>query len=501
MGIVAALGACDERESLRPFGEALVQVDTDLPFALAGRLRVDLYASGTWFETRDVTRAAAEEWPTSFSVFSDDDRREKLVWVRLRLSPLGHERDYLGERFRPRGAEATSIDPEARPRLVRDGADTTPKAEPDPWVTVDRLLYLRLRPGVRGAVRVVLRGSCAGTMSKLATRSDGPLPVFGEAATCVDGDGALVRVDETPLSLDRTTTAATLLGTFGRDECTPDDRPSASNVDAVCIPGGTGLFGSADFLLDLGVPAWPERVVRTRRFFLDRREVTVARYRAALAAGFAPTTLSPLANEGPLSTATDYRDPGYCTFSEQPLGREDLPITCIPWDTARRFCEHAGGDLPTEAQWEHAASVAGRSAPTAYPWGDARPTCDAAVFGRAVPASPPGAQPDCLDRPQGPRPVAESDIDTTPLGVLGLAGGVGEWTRDASDLYDGRCWSALPVDDPWCAAPFLTRRSIRGGGWTTDANYLFVRRRFRGEVSSRETMIGFRCVYPARGPS
>ncbi len=93
-----ALVACGQTE-LPPSGEVLLVVDTDLAVpALAGRLRVDVFSEeGTWLESRDIGRSDPRDWPASFSVFSDDDTRERSALVRLRVYPEGALSPYTGE--------------------------------------------------------------------------------------------------------------------------------------------------------------------------------------------------------------------------------------------------------------------------------------------------------------------------------------------------------------------------------------------------------------------
>jgi formylglycine-generating enzyme required for sulfatase activity len=372
----------------------------------------------------------------------------------------------------------------------------TPETEPEPLLTIDRLVRVRAKPGVRGAVRVVLRGACVGTMADLA----------GDAS-CVDAENTRVPVAEAPLSAGETSALGrSLTGTFGVERpCTIAPRAAGFAADGtplhdeeVCIPGSAFILGSSDSIFTEATDL-PERIAVLAPFLMDRFEVTVARYRKALGDGFTSPDDTPYANEGPLPPVPiDITSPTLCTHSAAPRGRETYGLACVSPRAARAFCRHFGGDLPTEAQWEYAAAVAARPFRTRFAWGGPDsdvPSCARAVWGRGELTL---ATQQCLDingHGFGPQPVdarAGDHGDVTPaLGIVGLGGGLSEWTRDAFAPMTANCWASSSLADPGCDTP-SDSRTARGGNWREGPVSLYVAARLRAQGSNGS--LGFRCV-------
>jgi formylglycine-generating enzyme required for sulfatase activity len=352
--------------------------------------------------------------------------------------------------------------------------------EPAPGVTIDRLVAMKLRSGERGRVDLTLHGECFGTSASATERT-----------SCIDEAGVRARV--LPISpsgaLVRDTPAPPA---WRGDETVPC--MVAPRAEEVCIPGGAFILGDRLALEDLDRRSQPQRVRVVEPFLLDRYEMSVGRYREALRQGFVAPDDTPLENPEALLTREKHR--GMCTWSESPLGRESLPLTCVTSVTARALCRFFGGDLPAEDQWEYAATAAGRDVETPYPWGRELPTCERTVYGRTE--SPRAAL--CPSFPVGPVPVNDPLLengDRTNLGVVGLAGNVSELLATPFVPYSDVAWRRAGLRGP-LEEEDAPLRAARGADWSDAALYTVGSARRAEPATAAFDNVGFRCARRGR---
>jgi formylglycine-generating enzyme required for sulfatase activity len=161
------------------------------------------------------------------------------------------------------------------------------------------------------------------------------------------------------------------------------------------------------------------------------------------------------------------------------------PVVTVTFDDALAFCAwlttraglHQGHvfDLPTEAEWEHAARG---SDARKYPWGPDVPTPERACFG--LPADS-GA----------PVPVGERPAGKSPFGCHDMAGNIYEWCLDAwHDSYRDASKVVNPCERGLRGAP----RVIRGGSWNSYPRHLRCAARNWREPGYRGDYLGFRVV-------
>ena len=151
------------------------------------------------------------------------------------------------------------------------------------------------------------------------------------------------------------------------------------------------------------------------------------------------------------------------------------------WYEAEAFARFAGKRLPTEIEWEAAASwdpATGRK--RRFPWGD-------------EPASSELANVDQLGF--GTAPVGAYRRNVSPIGCYGMIGDVWEWT--ASDFRPWPGFEAFPYREYSEVFFGDEYKVLRGGSWATRPGA--VRNTFRNwdYPIRRQIFSGFRCARDA----
>ena len=446
--VLAANVSC--RNEATPHPQLLVVVDTDLPTLLQvevdpslsrdvaiDALRVDLIgADGSVQGTRDLIVPSPLDWPVSFGI----EPATQAVTARLRVyrSSLATARLAAG---------ATAL-------------------EPNTVTTVDRLVALPAPSVSVSVLPVMLRGDCIGR----------PVSFAAPLTTCIDE----ARLASTPDVLQNGSAPdRTAAGTWAvaREVACTGPPPDA---DVICVPGGLTLMGDAD-LNGLSGQTLPYRLALVSPFYMDRTEVTVGRYRAALDARIVTKLPMPAAVEGV--------DGKYCVFTNATTTTKDAyPLNCLDQPAAATACRALGGQLTTEAQYEHASR--GRGQGRRYPWGDVAPSCCTADLDRPI-----CAPSKTLDL-AGSHPSSGSCDgfgDESRDGILDLAGSLEEWMLDKFAEFSAPCWTWIGYrTDPRCDD--ASNVVMRGGSWQSGFQQA-VGAQHSKAPSSGSVGTGFRCVY------
>lgn len=253
----------------------------------------------------------------------------------------------------------------------------------------------------------------------------------------------------------------------------------------VQIPAITFLMGASDSDSQAEPDERSQHEVTLDAFAVDMYEVSVAQYAVFLnelgdyvnaCNGF--TCLS-TRFETTSSYLTDAQE-GYLPVA----GYENYPINNVSWHGANAYCNWVGGRLPTEAEWELAASGGdGRL----YPWGDELPTEETATSASSVQAVFGGTF-------AALQPVDSLPQSTSPFGLHHMAGNVWEWVADG---YDPIYYDRSPTENPAGPAVSATDlRVLRGGGYNSLAEELRTTNRASERPTEFRTIphVGFRCV-------
>ncbi len=403
------------------------------------------------------------------------------TWTPEALSALPRLRDELA-------AEITVLAPEPLYTEPLDDAFTPPPPRRMRRIRLDRrwvrplvfalgiltlLLALRfspywesdIRPAGNRVVALIQPPSVRLTATALAAAMQ-PTPAVAPTRTSPPATNTLPAVlpptAETPTAPPPTPTPTR----------TPEPSPTVSptalpetltqnTTTMLLVPAGAFTMGSR-----LGRPdEQPEHEVYLDAYYIDRVEVSIGNYAACVAAR---------ACKAPEITRSRTRFSYYGVEAYN-----NHPVINVQWTEAFSYCRWRGAHLPTEAQWEKAASwgpdvtIARR-----FPWGtdDRGPTRMNWGGGDTV-------------------PVGSYLQGASAYGVLDLAGNVAEWVFD---WYLEDYYSMSDYDNP-LGPPDGDGKVYRGGSYADFGQELTTSgRSFAGPTDRLET-VGFRCAWTPGG--
>ena len=234
--------------------------------------------------------------------------------------------------------------------------------------------------------------------------------------------------------------------------------PEGCPEGTIAIPPGRFFMGTNAFPDEwLGGPR-PVHLVTLSGFCIDRTEVTVREFEACVQAGACSEAVPHAEVPGCNSGASD---------------RSEHPANCVDWVQAQAYCTWRGGGLPTEAEWEYAArGVDGRI----HIWGDSEPPTELCWTRDALTATT------CVS--------GSRRQDTSPFGVVDMAGNVAEWTGDWwTPQYDTR----IGLDPRGSTSG--EDRVLRGSPFTGPVTRLVAAARLNANPSTAAEGFGVRCVH------
>jgi gamma-glutamyl hercynylcysteine S-oxide synthase len=164
-------------------------------------------------------------------------------------------------------------------------------------------------------------------------------------------------------------------------------------------------------------------------------------------------------------------------WSENPAFNNH-PVCGVSWYEAEAFCNFTGKRLPSEAEWEKAASWdATNQTYRIYPWGEEQPNGSLCNHGNNI---------------ANTSPVDAFGKGASAVGCWDMLGNVWEWTDSTFDAYPGfesypyRGYSQVYFDGE--------HRVLKGGSWATFPQAL--RSSFRNWYypGVRQIIAGFRCA-------
>jgi sugar/nucleoside kinase (ribokinase family) len=230
----------------------------------------------------------------------------------------------------------------------------------------------------------------------------------------------------------------------------------ADGKEMVLVPAGTFVLGNDNSQRGDEQPA---HELELPAFYIDRTPVTIGEYMRFV-------------------QATGHRPPRLYPPSPRPLDYERHPVTGVSWHDAQAYATWAGKRLPSEAEWEKAASWdPATNTKRRYPWGDEwDPRRCNAVTADIHHTTPVGYF---------------SPAGDAACGAADMAGNVFEWTSSLDWNYPYR------VGDGRDGLGLFGTRVRRGGAFTSPELFMRTTTRQLNPPDGMFLADGFRCAVDA----
>ena len=273
---------------------------------------------------------------------------------------------------------------------------------------------------------------------------------------------------------------------------TPAERAAARTArtpipqDMLRFPGGAVELGTDDRSAAYDNER-PRHRIELAPFWIDRAPVTNAEFTEFIEAGGYSTRAYWSDAGWSWAKTSGARSPMHWTrtgdgWHSRSMDRSgaiqpDHPVCHVSYYEAEAYARYAGKRLPTEFEWEAAATWSPSGSPLSYPWGEDPPTSDLAN----------------LDQLSfGTQPVGSYPRNVSPLGCYGMIGDVWEWT--SSDFLGYPGFQSFPYREYSEVFFGSDYKVLRGGSWATRPGA--IRSTFRNwdYPIRRQIFSGFRCA-------
>jgi ergothioneine biosynthesis protein EgtB len=258
-------------------------------------------------------------------------------------------------------------------------------------------------------------------------------------------------------------------------------------TEMILVPGGELEIGSVGYPFAYDNEQPPHRV-ELADFLIDKYPVTNGEYVDFLTAGGYQTRSLWSEAGWKWKEENNITQPLYWSFDDgvwrvrEMFSNDELkpnhPVTGVSWHEAEAYARFVGKRLPTEAEWEKAASWNPQTQTNQrFSWGDELPDVSHANF--------------AIQR-WGTTPVDAFESTPSSYGCVDMIGNVWEWTATVFDGYPGfKPFPYKEYSELWFDGD---HRVLKGGSWATRSPILRCSFRNFWRPQFRIAFAGFRCA-------